>query len=125
MLKKFALIITVFYSVVLATVSLIRLNNLPDIGVSFGDKIFHFLAYCLLTYLWFNAFIYSFKFKKKQAIFFAVIVSILFGIIIEVLQDTMTVSRALDIYDVAANTLGALLASIALWFKNNLHVKNT
>jgi VanZ family protein len=124
-LKNFALIITVFYSVVLATVSLIRLNNLPDIGIDFGDKIFHFLAYCLLTYLWFNAFFYSFKFKKKQAIFFAVIVAILFGILIEVLQDTLTVSRALDIYDVAANTLGSLLASIALWFKNNLHVKNT
>ena len=125
MLKFFLLILTVVYSVALAAVSLIRLNNLPDVGVSFGDKIFHFLAYCLLTYLWFNAFFYSFKLKKKQAIFFAVIISVLFGILIEVLQDTMTVSRVLDIYDVIANTLGALLASIALWFKNKLHVKNS
>ncbi|SFZ90777.1 VanZ like family protein [Flaviramulus basaltis] len=100
------------------------MDDLPDIGVSFGDKIFHFSAYCLLTYLWFSAFLYSFKFKKKQAIFLAFIVSVIFGIIIEVLQDTMTVSRTLDVCDITANTLGALLASTALWFKKGLHVKN-
>ena len=125
MLKKFALIITLIYSIALATVSLIRINDLPDIGISFGDKLFHFFAYALLAFLWFSAFVNSFKLKKKQAIYFAIILSVLFGIIIEVLQDTITVSRALDIYDVVANTLGALLTSLALWFKNRLHVKKS
>lgn len=44
---------------------------------------------------------------------------------IEVLQGTMTVSRAYDVYDMLANSLGALLASTILWFKFRLHVKNT
>ncbi|OEK09716.1 hypothetical protein A8C32_10740 [Flavivirga aquatica] len=101
-----------------------RLNNLPDVGVSFGDKIFHFLAYCLLTLLWFSVFLLVFNLKKKKAIYFAVIFAIVFGIVIEVLQDTMTESRALDVYDVVANTMGALLASLVLWFKKKLYIKN-
>ena len=124
MLKKLILVVTIIYSLALITVSLAKLNNVPDIGISFGDKIFHFLAYFVLTLLWFYTFLYAFKFKKKRALFFAVILSVLFGIIIEVLQESITVSRALDVYDAVANTLGALLASMVLWFKSSLHVKN-
>ena len=124
MLKKLIPVVTIIYSLALITVSLAKLNNVPDIGISFGDKIFHFLAYFVLTLLWFYTFLYAFKFKKKRALFFAVILSVLFGIIIEVLQESITVSRALDVYDAVANTLGALLASMVLWFKSSLHVKN-
>ena len=125
MLKKQALIITILYSIALATVCLVNINNLPHTNIYFEDKIFHFLAYGLLTYLWFNSLINSIKFKKKRAIFLAAIISVIFGILIEVIQENMTVSRALDVYDVLANTLGTLLVSIALWFKNRLHVKNS
>ncbi|WP_298532727.1 VanZ family protein [uncultured Algibacter sp.] len=124
MLKKIALVLAVGYTIALATVSLITLNNLPDTGISFADKIFHFLAYALLTIFWFAAFSITFNWKKKRAMLIAVCSSILFGILIEVLQDTLTESRALDIYDILANSLGALLASIILFFKKSLHVKN-
>lgn len=113
------------YPIALAILSLIRLNNLPSTGISFADKIFHFLAYALLTVFWFGAFLLTFNFKKRRAIFLAVISAIIFGIIIEVLQETMTDSRALDVYDILANSLGALLASVILFFINSLHVKNT
>lgn len=125
MLKKLTPVVTIIYSLTLITVSLIKLNNVPDIGVSFGDKIFHFLAYFVLTLLWFYTFLYTFKFKKNKGIIFAVILSVLFGIIIEVLQDSITVYRALDVYDVVANTFGTVLASVVLLFKNGLRIKNT
>ncbi|TGV00900.1 VanZ family protein [Flavivirga rizhaonensis] len=124
MLKKLTPIITIIYSLALITVSLIKLNNVPDIGISFGDKIFHFFAYFVLTILWFYTFLYAFKLKSKKAIVFAVVLSVFFGIIIEVLQGSITVSRSLDVYDAVANTLGALLASVVMWFKSNLSVKN-
>lgn len=122
--KKYALIITLIYSALLAFVSLIRLNNLPDVGITFGDKIYHFLAYTILVLLWFGSFLSSFKLKKTQAIIYAVILSVIFGIIIEVLQETITDYRDLDVYDVLANTFGAITAAIVLWFKNSSHVKN-
>lgn len=125
MLKKLVLIANLGYIIALATVSLIRLNNLPDVGVSFGDKIFHFLAYALLTLLCFATLSLTFSMEKTRAILIAGVFAIIFGILIEVLQDTMTEFRALDVYDVLANSLGALLVSVILIFKNRLQVKNT
>ena len=125
MLKKLVLIANLGYIIALATVSLIRLNNLPDVGVSFGDKIFHFLAYALLTLLCFATLSLTFSMEKTRAILIAGVFAIIFGILIEVLQDTMTEFRALDVYDVLANSLGALLASVILFLINSLQVKNS
>lgn len=123
MLKKLALFAAIGYSAALALVSLIKLTNVPDVGVDFGDKIFHFLAYFVLTFLWFGAFLYNFNFKKSKAITYASIFSVFFGIVIEVLQGTITAYRSLDIYDVVANTFGVLLAVVIIALKNNIGVK--
>lgn len=120
MLKKTALAITLIYTVALTYASLVKLNNVPDIGVSFGDKIFHFLAYSLLAFLWFGAFLFNFNFKEKRAIIYAAIISVVFGIVIEVLQETITVYRAMDIYDVIANTSGVLLTVLVVALKKNV-----
>ncbi|KAB1069701.1 hypothetical protein F6U93_02470 [Tamlana haliotis] len=119
-LKIIAPIAAIGYTVFLATVCLITINDLPNVGVSFADKIFHFLAYGLLTILWYATFLLNFNLKEKQAILYALIFSVVFGILIEVLQDTLTVSRALDIFDMVANTIGALLAALTLMIKNKI-----
>lgn len=124
MLKKIVLFLAIVYTISLTLASLMNLKNLPKVEVSFGDKIFHFLAYCILTILWFYTYLLSFKVKHKNALIYAVVFSIAFGILIEVLQKSLTDYRALDIYDIYANTLGALLALLALWIKKTLHVKN-
>lgn len=123
MLKKFALIAAISYSMALTFLSLMKLTNVPDIGVSFGDKIFHFLAYFVLAFLWFGAFVYNFNFGKRKAITYASIFSVLFGIIIEMLQYLLTTYRSLDIYDVFANTSGVLLAVVIIVVKNNIDIK--
>ncbi|WP_168796667.1 VanZ family protein [Cognatitamlana onchidii] len=125
MLKNLVAVAAFGYTIALSTVSLIRLNNLPDVGISFADKIFHLLAYALLTILWYGMFLLTFKIKKRRAMLIAVLFAVIFGIVIEVIQETMTVSRGLDIYDMVANTLGAVLASLILLFKNSLRVKNS
>lgn len=123
MLKKVAIILAFGYSVALATACLITLNNLPEVSVSNADKIFHFLSYGLFTMLWYFAFFFTFNIINKKAIIYAFVWAVCFGISIEILQETMTDSRALDVYDVLANTLGALMASLLLWAKNCLGVK--
>lgn len=125
MLKKIAFLTALVYAIALGTVSLITLKGLPEVQISFADKIFHFLAYSVFVVLWYFAFFYTFKLEKTKAILYAFIFAVAFGIIIEVLQDTMTVSRALDVYDALANTLGALLSAIVLWIIKSLRVKNS
>ncbi len=124
MLKKYALIIAVFYSAALATVSLIKINNLPEVGISFADKIFHFFVYSVLAFLWFNTFFFKFKYQKIKAIIFAALFSIAFGIIIEVLQGSVTASRHTDVYDAIANTFGVLITVVILLINKKTHIKN-
>lgn len=123
MLKKIAFLPALIYTIALATVCLIKLTNLPNTGISFADKIFHFLAYALFMVLWYVAFSFSFNLEKNKSILYALFFAVAFGIVIEILQDTMTDSRALDVYDIAANTLGAVLVALVLQFKSSLGVK--
>lgn len=122
-LKKIAFLPALIYTIALAIVCLIKLTNLPNTGISFADKIFHFLAYALFMLLWYVAFSFSLNFEKNKSILYALFLAVIFGIIIELLQDTMTDSRALDVYDIAANTLGAVLVALVLQFKSSLGVK--
>ena len=52
-----------------------------------------------------------------------VLFSIVFGIIIEVLQGSLTATRDSDIQDVFANTLGAVVASLIIGIKNKYVLK--
>lgn len=123
MLKKLLLLVSILYTLVLAAVCLIKIKKLPEIGVSFGDKIFHFLAYTVLAFLWFNTFFNTFKLKKKKALIYAALFSIVFGIIIEVLQGTIATSRSSDVYDVMANTMGVFLTVIIVFIRNLITIK--
>ncbi|MFB9056234.1 VanZ family protein [Mariniflexile ostreae] len=123
MLKYFWILSAVAYTALLTTASLINLRGLPSIKISFADKIFHFSAYFVLTILWVLAFFYNFNYKKTKALKYVFIISVSFGIFIEVLQGALTTVRSFDIYDMMANTLGALLAVVALSFYNFKNIK--
>lgn len=123
MLKKLILIAAIVYTMVLTFLCLIKSENIPDLGVSFADKIYHFLAYSMLTFLWFLVFFFNFNFKINKAIICSVVTSILYGIIIEVLQETITDSRILDINDIFANTCGVIATALVIRVKKNIGVK--
>ena len=97
---------------------------MPKVNLSHADKIFHFGTYLGLTLLWFGGFRYSLNIEKRRAIFYSAVFSVLFGIVIEVLQYTLTSYRSMDVLDVIANTLGALVATLILWLTNKIPVKN-
>ena len=123
MLKKYALGITIFYSIVLAIVSFIHLSNLPEINYSNTDKIFHFVAYTGLSWLWFHALFFKLKCNFLQALIISAIISVIFGIIIEVLQGVMTNTRVADNNDILANTLGVCLTILWLLLVKKREVK--
>jgi VanZ family protein len=119
-LKNIIFLASIVYTFALLTVCLITLRNLPDIGVSHGDKIFHFLAYGMFTLLWVYTFILKFEWHKKKAILFAASGAVLYGILIEVLQGSVTTSRSFDYYDALANSLGAVAMGLILMVKNRI-----
>lgn len=121
-LRRFALLISISYTILLVLVSFISLDDFTEIEVDKGDKIFHFLVYFILVVLWYIALIEKVTWSKSKQIIIIAFCSIMFGIIIEILQGSLTSYRAADGFDILANTLGVLLASASIWF-NNRNVK--
>lgn len=107
----------------LAMVCLVRLNNLPSVGVKNVDKIFHFSSYFVLALLWYGTFTLKFSIKYRKAIIYTIFSTVAFGMVIEVLQGALTRHRTFDINDAMANTFGVLLAMVIVVLKK-ITVKN-
>lgn len=101
LLKANALAISILITLAIAYLSLVKVPVVPY-EVSNLDKIQHGFAYFVLTISW--LFTIKETFLKHQYI---VIVSCVFyGIILEVLQSTLTSLRTGDLLDVLANSIG-------------------
>lgn len=124
MLKKYAFVLALAFTVLLAFFSLMQ-TGIPDIGFSFQDKIYHFIAYALMTLFWYNYLFDShFKISRQRAIVAAVGIAVIYGIIIEVIQGQLTISRVAEFNDAIANTVGAIVAGLLIKFMHSPDVKN-
>ena len=119
MLKKWLLIpAAIFYTSALATLSLVNLNNVTARSPKNSDKVFHFLAYCLLALVWYIVFKYGFKWSQTKSLVVTGFLSISFGVLIEYLQGNFTETRQFDVFDILANSLGVILTLLILVIKN-------
>ncbi|MBK5212119.1 MAG: VanZ family protein [Flavobacteriaceae bacterium] len=107
---KTLLLIAVCYSCAITILFFIPSPDLPKLDFSAADKIVHSTIYFILINLWMYYFYakngFPLNVKQIMILLFSIL---LYGIIIEILQGLLTVSRTADIFDVAANLLGTLL----------------
>lgn len=104
-----------FWTALVAYLSLVRSGKIPQIDIQNIDKIIHLIFYFALTLLWFlflKKHINSPNNGKSLSISF--VFSIVFGIIIEFIQEFYTATRQADAFDVLANATGSILAVIAI-----------
>ncbi|WP_439129009.1 VanZ family protein [Polaribacter sp.] len=113
-MKGKILVIAFFVTFCIVYLSLIKMPKY-DVGISHSDKWQHAFAYFTLAICWLLALC------KKTNKYFIVLSCIIFGIIIEVLQSTVTNYRTGDYLDVVANSIGVL---IGLLFFNQISKKN-
>lgn len=82
------------------------------------DKAVHFIFYFVSCVL--GVFFIREKTKGEislvKALVITCVVTIIFGILIEVLQDAITVERMADVFDGLANSLGSLCGALAMKF---------
>tara|TARA_B110000967_G_scaffold20789_1_gene19400 strand:+ start:456 stop:674 length:219 start_codon:yes stop_codon:yes gene_type:complete len=71
--------------------------------------------------MWFLSF---YSFKIKRSLFAASAFSILFGLIVELIQSQATVYRTGEVLDFLANTIGALAMTILIYLKKEVIIKN-
>ena len=118
--KKLLLFVAIGYTLTILVLSLVSSQSLPRFGTNYEDKIFHLLAYGLLNLLWYKALI---GFKVKRPIGIAFLASIVYGIIVEVLQGQYTIAREPSVMDVIANSIGVTIVSLFLTVKKKTIVK--
>lgn len=122
LLERNALLIAIIATIVLGIASL---SVMPKIDFGFklksSDKYLHAIAYFMLTTIWFFAF--RDKIKKYNFKLILVLALIIYGIVIEGLQGSITSSRTADFYDEIANMFGILIATLCFnrlikWFNS-------
>ena len=107
---KNLLFLAILYSGVISILFFVPSQKLPNITFSGTDKIIHSLVHFVLINLW----LFYIYFKNRYTIqakwiLILLLSMLLYGIVIEILQDLFTVSRKADLFDVAANFTGSLL----------------
>ncbi len=111
LLEHNALAIAIIAAIVIA---LLSLGSVPkiDLGLNIksGDKFLHAFAYFVLSIIWYFAL--EKKLKKQGTKIFVILSLIFYGIILEALQGGLTNYRTADFFDVIANTIGVVLATI-------------
>lgn len=105
-----------FWTIAVTIASLISFNSMPKVEVPGNDKTVHFIFYFVFTLLWYFAL--EKKIKKGSLKFVIVGAAIIYGIIIEVLQGVLTQDRQADIYDALANSGGAIVALLVIFWLN-------
>lgn len=109
-LKKALFFSAIGWTVLIAVLCLVKFTDLPSFGVSGADKYVHFTFHFVFTLLWGFYFWLKLKEKTISKIVRVVILSLCYGILIEILQETCTTTRHSDIFDVLANLSGAIVA---------------
>ena len=92
---------------------------MPSIAIPSKDKYAHFIFYFVLTLSW----MLSFKEVNNKILFKIIGIIIAYGIIIEVVQQNFTANREADVFDVIANSLGAIFAYFAFLFSKKKILK--
>lgn len=109
--KLLYLWIALFWTGVIAYFCLTPSNNLPSISIPYLDKFVHACFHFVFTLFWFLFFkkqLNSPNFIKPLRLSF--VLSVFFGVGIEILQELCTTTRKGDVIDVLANMTGATLA---------------
>ena len=86
------------------------------LNIPFQDKIVHFGMYFSLM----SVIIFENRkiIKNNSQLFLIAIIPLFYGILMEILQATLTTTRSGSVYDVIANLAGILVSlSLCLWIK--------
>ena len=102
--------------------SLVQFPEDPVLGLEIPhlDKFIHFTFYFVAVILacYFQREAYGNRFTFNKILLISLLFAWVYGIIIELLQSTITTTRSGDVQDVWANCLGALIgvSLLKLWF---------
>ncbi len=117
-LKNVYLSAAIIWTCSIIFLCLASISNLPNVGVNNADKYVHFTFHFLFVIFWGLYFNNKNVKNRNRTVILLFMISLLFGILIELAQQKFTTTRTADIYDVLANTNGAFFAMTILFIYN-------
>lgn len=118
---RFLFSLAILYTGIITWLSLAKVFIPINVQVEGSDKIGHLLAYFVFAIVWFLFFFFSTKKSRKfeTSYIWAALFGFVYGILMEILQATLTSYRSPDWKDVIANTSGIVLAIFLLIILKN------
>jgi len=88
------------------------LNEIKFINIPYFDKIVHFTWYFVLCLLLLSAIYKKLIELKVKNYFLIVFLCTVYGVLMELLQGSLSINRSEDFYDALTNSIGALFGAI-------------
>ena len=121
--KKTFLFLAILWTVVITFLSLATLDSSigSEIKIPNKDKMVHFVFYFLFVVLW--SFYVNFKTFNFKKVIVILVIAISYGILMELIQGIFTTERTADVFDVFANSAGAIagLITTKIYLQNKTH----
>jgi len=105
-------VVAIAWTIAITVLSLIQIKGPQAFHFSYADKVMHIIIYFSLTVTWYFAFSRGItnEVLKKNALIVSGIVCFIYGIAVEIMQETLVTTRQGDWQDALANTIGIILA---------------
>ena len=107
---------TLLYALLIIYSRLSNLNNSTQFKFEHMDKLIHYMIYSIFSLLVYNT---AKVYNLKKSLIITVVLTISFGIIIELCQSILTTNRNFELLDIFANVLGTL--TIAIFINSKKH----
>lgn len=105
--------ILILWLLFVTVLSLIKIGKIPSISLENSDKYVHFVFYFTTAFLTYMT-LKSCRFSFFKRVFFSFAFSVVYGIIIEVLQEVLTDTRRFEWADIVANATGAVVSLLLI-----------
>ena len=109
--------IAIAYTLLITAVLLTPITDPPKIDIPFADKVVHLIINAGLFVVW-GSYVFSGKTKTKTTKTYTLpllfVCTLLYGILIEVVQGSFIPTRGADFFDVVANVCGLILGFFAV-----------
>jgi VanZ family protein len=112
---------TILWTAIVLILSLLPGNSFPKIGFNFVDLVVHFVMYALMAFLLYYSLYHSIQLRGFNFILGIWIAMVGFGLLIEILQETVAIKRYFSGYDILFNAIGAAFIFILNKIQNKQH----
>jgi len=124
--KYLLFLVALLWTGIVSYFCLINSSEIPTINIPNLDKCIHTFFHFVFTFVWFLFFRKQLQIDNAiKPLMYSFLFSFVFGITIEILQQSITTTRHADVLDVVANSIGATLALFTVLICNKFNILNS